>query len=286
MMNKGGVRVSLMIALSSTSIITCLLFKNKKYTIPCNKIAVSIIILELFATIAAAFVSLYLEMPLNFFFTPGTHLYVLVENIFTVGLIEEFAKFIVIYITTSRLTKLRRYEDLMLYFILSACTFAALENSLYMFVYDMDVNLAFMRSFISAPCHIIYSAIFAFFYTSYLEILPRKKFILVQGLFFSSLFHGFMNFCLGYYDYTLNILGALTAFFMLCAYYAIGLVLIKNHFHKIHCAYCLSSIIPESNFCIYCGTKIDHPTFLKDGKRVIYATSLLIGLLMCILSFF
>ena len=91
--------MSLIIALSSTFIITCLLFTNKKYKISFNKIAVGIIILELFATVGAAFISLFLESPLNFFFTPGTHLYVLVENIFTVGLIEELAKFIVIYIS-------------------------------------------------------------------------------------------------------------------------------------------------------------------------------------------
>ena len=278
--------MSLIIALSSTFIITCLLFTNKKYKISFNKIAVGIIILELFATVGAAFISLFLESPLNFFFTPGTHLYVLVENIFTVGLIEELAKFIVIYICTYKLTKLKRVEDLMFYFILSACTFAALENSLYMLVYDMDLQLAFMRSFISAPCHIFYSIIFAFFYMCYLEEISKKKFTFLQGVFFSSLFHGFMNFCLGYSNPRFYILGILVSFFMLSAYMIIGVVFIKNHFSRLHCSYCENSIIPEAHFCIYCGTPLIYPSYLKDEKRVIYTLATFIGILMCILSIF
>lgn len=236
--------MSFLICISSTFIVTFLLFKNKKYTIPFNKIALSIICLGFFATFITAFLSLYLEAPLNFFFKPGTHLYVALENLLTIAPIEEFAKFFTIYLATAKLNKLRYSKDLMPYFILSACTFAAIENILYLFVYDGDLTLALMRCFISAPCHIIYSSIFAFFYTCYLDTARRKKSLCFEGLFFASLFHGFMNYCLSYYIYTESLLGLIAGSLTLIFYYIIGFTLIKRHYNN-------ASLTQNSKYLIY-----------------------------------
>lgn len=236
--------MSFLICISSTFVAAFLLFKNKKYTIPLNKIAVSIICLEFFATFITAFMSLYLEAPLNLFFEPGTHLYVALENLLTIAPIEEFAKFFAIYLTTSKLTKLRCSNDLMPYFILSACTFATIENLLYLFVYNGDLTLALMRCFISAPCHIIYSSIFAFFYTCYLDTARHRKSLCFEGLFFASLFHGFMNYCLSYSIYTESLLGLVAGSLTLVFYYIIGFTLINRHYNN-------SSITQNSKYLIY-----------------------------------
>ena len=278
--------MSLLIALSSALIIASLLFINPYYKLCFNKIALSIILSEIFATIAAAFISLFLENPLNFFFAYGTHLYSLVENILTVGFIEELAKFLAVYMCTYGLSKLKRIDDLMFYLILSACTFAAFENSLYMLVYDMDLQLAFMRSLISTPCHLFYSVTFAFFYIDYLEKDHKQIISLIQALFFSSFFHGFMNFCLSYFNPYWSFINLLVIFFIFPAYMTIGLVLIKNHFSKLHCTCCQKTVPPKANFCIYCGTPILYITHLKNTKYMLYAFTLLICLILCILCLF
>lgn len=236
--------MSFLICISSTFAVAFLLFRNKKYTIPFNKITLSIICLEFFATSITAFMSLYLEAPLNFFFQPGTHLYVALENLLTIAPIEEFAKFFTISLATSKLTKLRCSNDLMPYFILSACTFSAIESILYLFVYNRDLTLALMRCFISAPCHIIYSSIFAFFYTCYLDEDRPRKSLCFEGLFFASLFHGFMNYCLSYSTYTASLLSLVAGSIILIFYYIIGFTLIKRHYNK-------SSTTQNSKYLIY-----------------------------------
>lgn len=286
--------MSLLICVSSAFFIAFLLFRNKKYTIPFDKIAICIIGLELIATCLTALMSLYLEVPLNFFLTPGTHSYVILENLITVAPIEEFAKFFVIYIATSSFTKLRRSSDLIPYFILSACTFAALENSLYMLVYNMDLTLAIMRCLISAPCHIIYSAIFGFFYTLYLEDYAAKKHLLVEGLFFSSLFHGFMNICLSYYDYKQSLLGLGIGILILIMYYILGFIILQRHFNKPYCLGCGNITGFNAHFCMYCGLAIENPSIrlyshtsiTNNSKLLIYMTSGFVGLFLLILIMF
>lgn len=271
--------MSLFISISSAFLIAFLLFKNRKYTIPFDKIAVCIILFELIATFITALISLYLEAPLNFFLTPGTHAYVIFENLITVAPIEEFAKFFVIYLATSYLTKLRHPRDLLPYFILSACTFAALENSLYVWVYHMDLTLAIMRCLISTPCHIVYACVFGFFYMLYLEDRAANKFLIAQGLFFASLFHGFMNICLGYYDYTQRLLGIGLGFLILAMYYIIGFLIVHSHFNRPYCACCDNISEVYTPFCLYCGLPIKTPC----TKPLIFISALIIGIFLLLL---
>lgn len=275
--------MSLLIALSSALIIAFLLFINPYYQLHFNKVAFSIIVSEIFSTIAAAFISLALEKPLNIFLHYGTPLYSLMENILTVGFIEELAKFFAVYLCTYGLSHLKRIDDLMLDLILSACTFAAFENTLYVLVYDMDLQLAFMRSMISTPCHLFYSIVLAFFYIDYLEEDTPSLIKLLQALFFSSFFHGFMNFCLSYLHPKWSFLNLLLIFFIFPAYVTLGLVLIKNHFSKLHCLSCKHTPTPKSNFCIHCGAPIGYRQNLKSLKSTLYIFTSFIGLILCLL---
>ncbi|WP_053984829.1 PrsW family glutamic-type intramembrane protease [Niameybacter massiliensis] len=224
--------MSYLLSISFIIIVIYLLFKNPKYTLPIDKIIFKIILYEVIAAILVSLSSFFLEEPLSNLFTSSSATYILVENLITVAPLEELAKFIAVYIATKGFKSLRRKEDILFYLLFSACIFSALENLLYIFIYDGDLLLALLRNFVSTPCHLFYSIVFGFFYTLYLQHHTYKIGYFLQGLFFASFFHGFMNFCLCYYTYTQSLLGLIFACVVLGSFYLIGAELIKRHLEK------------------------------------------------------
>lgn len=226
------ISLSYFISISFILVVLYLLFKNRQYTLPFDKIILKIFLYELIATIVVALISYYLEIPLSTFIPKNSLYYLFTENFFLVAPLEELSKFAAVYLGTSGLKNLRHKEDFIFYLIFSACIFSSIENLLYVFIYDQDLLLALLRNFVSTPCHLFYSIMLGYFYTMYLEHNTYKIGYFLTGLSFASLLHGFMNFCLCYYTYTHSLFGLLFASISLCFFYIVGFHLIKKHIEK------------------------------------------------------
>ncbi|MEG0387851.1 MAG: PrsW family glutamic-type intramembrane protease [Niameybacter sp.] len=224
--------MSYIISISFVLVTLYLLLRNRQYTLPLDKMLFKILFYEILATILVSILSFFLENPINTLFPPHSLANLLGENFLAVAPFEELAKFIPVYLATHRFKKLRHKEDVVLYLIFSSCIFSTIENLLYTYIYDGDYALAFLRNFVSTPCHLFYSIIFGFFCMLYLQHSTYKWGYLLQGLFFSSFFHAFMNFCLCFYSFTTSFLGLIFASIALCTFYFLGFTLLKRHLEK------------------------------------------------------
>lgn len=117
-----------------------------------------------------------------------------------VALVEEFLKYAVAKIKAFRSAECDEPIDVMLYMIIAALGFAALENILVLFSLGpefiiKDAALLTILRFLGATfLHTLCSGIFGFFIAlSFFEKRNRKKFFAI-GLIIATLLHGLYNF--------------------------------------------------------------------------------------------
>lgn len=119
---------------------------------------------------------------------------------FIIPLIEEFTKFLPLKIFLFKSPYLDEGTDFIFYMIISALSFAGIENILILKMGEPLIKMTEIVSlllgrFLTATfLHSLTSGIFGYFlYLSYLN-LKRKNIIFLKGLFLVSLLHGFYNF--------------------------------------------------------------------------------------------
>lgn len=125
--------------------------------------------------------------------------------IIAIALTEELLKYLVIRMKVINSSHLDEPLDLMLYMVIAALGFAALENILYLFTFDpLSINelvgrtlmISFIR-FISATfLHTLCSATVGYFLAlSFFELNRKKTFLLMTcGLILATFLHGLFNF--------------------------------------------------------------------------------------------
>lgn len=147
--------------------------------------------------------ALFLEIGFNEFFsflkTQGI-LIPLLFTLFTMSIIEEYGKYLVVKLNVLRSSEIDEPFDILLYLIISALGFAALENILVLAKHHPLLTienvfwLMFLRFLLTVFFHALSSASFGFFIALSYLYTRQKKFLFCLGLLTSSLLHTLYNF--------------------------------------------------------------------------------------------
>lgn len=137
---------------------------------------------------------LFPDIPYN-----GDIMNILVDNIFIVGPVEEFSKFIVFYILSKKLKSVKEPRDGILQAASVGLGFAIIENFTYGIHYGPSVLV--VRSIFCIAGHMTYASIWGFYTTmiryesknALVSEDPRDTFYIFLSIIPAALIHGFYN---------------------------------------------------------------------------------------------
>jgi len=193
------------------SIIWLLFYLRKDAHPESNKMVIKIFIFGFLASfllvITAGTVMLVFKLNLSAKNLPSSPFLQLLYFIIAAGLIEEYVKYLVVKFGVFKTSELDEPVDLMIYMIISALGFAALENILYIFsaysetlevssieiAVTASIIVLVFRFAIATLIHAFCSAIFGYFIAiSFLKTEQRRKYFW-QGLVLAASLHGFLD---------------------------------------------------------------------------------------------
>jgi RsiW-degrading membrane proteinase PrsW (M82 family) len=127
---------------------------------------------------------------------PESILQQFIKAFIVVALVEEFSKYIIVRFVAQRDKEFDEPFDGIVYSVMVAMGFAALENILYVFQYGMTNGI--VRAFTAVPAHATFGILMGYFmgkakFASTKQDRIRLNFI---GLFTATLFHGAYDFFL------------------------------------------------------------------------------------------
>ena len=181
-----------------------------------KKMILKIFLLGAFATIPTLFIQIWLSESLNafqylaVFYSPGIAPYLppifgIIKWFFIIALTEELLKFAMVRLAFFNDGQMDEPLDLMLYMVVSALGFAAVENMLYIFspvnnmlsldqIIKTTITISFIRFVGATFLHTLCSALVGYFLAlSSLKNGHGARFTLF-GIFLATLLHGLYNF--------------------------------------------------------------------------------------------
>lgn len=114
------------------------------------------------STVSAMILGQVLDVPLHSLFEEGTLAYLLVENFLVVALVEEGGKYFFLKKFSWKHPAFNYTFDAIVYGMVTALGFAAIENILY--VFEGGFGVAVMRAILSVPGHAIDGVFMGIFY--------------------------------------------------------------------------------------------------------------------------
>lgn len=148
----------------------------------------------------------------------------LISMFCVVGFIEEFYKFLAVYVYSYKHKAFNEPFDGITYGVMSAMGFATLENLLYVFLGDNPESIAWMRMFTAVPAHAFFGVISGYFIG--LQRAKNMKGLALQGVFYAAVLHTAYNFFLTHAYIPGLVLGALASLFI---GYRISMLAINKH---------------------------------------------------------
>ncbi len=137
-----------------------------------------------------------------------------------IAAVEEFAKFFVVKLGVLSSRQLDEPVDLMIYMVVVALGFAAVENILYLFaplgnisitaIIQTTVAISFVRFIGATLLHTLCSALLGYYLVIGVSKSKRNIFFLVMGIIFASSFHGLYDFAITVLPTPLNIIIPIT----------------------------------------------------------------------------
>jgi len=170
-----------------------------------------------------------------------------------IGLVEEFSKFLMLYVFGWNDKNLDETYDIILYPMIVSLGFAATENIMYSL--DGGIATSIFRIFTAVPGHVFDGAFMGYFLYLY-RMNSNKKNNLILAVLAPSLIHGI-------YDYIAftaeNVFDILVFIIFVVAEFIVAKKLIKNmaknsiifSFSEIFCSNCGTKI--KTRFCPNCG---------------------------------
>ena len=149
-----------------------------------------------------------------------------VKAFVVVALVEEFSKYVIVRYYAQRNSEFDEPFDGIVYAVVVAMGFAALENMLYVFQYGISNGI--LRAFTAVPAHATFAVLMGYFMgkAKFSKTVKQKIRLNLTGLFAATIFHGLYDFFL-YINFIPGL--SIGAFLSL----AIGLLLarraIRNH---------------------------------------------------------
>jgi len=160
-----------------------------------KKMILKVFILGLFA---ACFAAIF-EIAILKIFTGTAFLFIILEPFLAIALVEELAKYLVVRIYVFSSPELDEPLDVMLYMVISALGFAAVENIILFFsasqAYTIGAafNFALLRFIGAVFLHTLTSGVLGFFIALSFCSAKNKKALFLAGLFIAVVLHGFYN---------------------------------------------------------------------------------------------
>ena len=151
-------------------------------------------------------------------------LWSLVSMFCVVGFVEEFYKFLAVYVYAYRHKAFNEPFDGITYGVMAAMGFATLENLLYVFLDDQPETVAWMRMFTAVPAHAFFGVISGYFIG--LQRTKNLRGLAIQGVLLAAVLHTCYNFFLTHSYIPGLILGALAS---LLIGYRFSMTAIKKH---------------------------------------------------------
>lgn len=142
-----------------------------------------------------------------------------------VALVEEFSKYVIVRYYAQRNNEFDEPFDGIVYAVMVAMGFAALENILYVFQYGLSNGI--LRAFTAVPAHATFAVLMGYFMgkAKFSKTVKQKIRLNLTGLLAATLFHGIYDFFL-YINYIPGI--SMGAFLSL----GIGLILAQRAMRK------------------------------------------------------
>ncbi len=196
------------------SIIWLLFYLRKDVHPESNKQILKVFFYGMIAGLCAIFI----EMMFKEILSPKSLLYIFIGGAF----VEEYLKYLVIKFEILKNSELDEPFDFMIYMIISALGFAALENILILYKYHpflellKTLNITTWRFLTGTFLHTLSSGILGYFLAfSFFDLKNQKKIFLI-GLCLASVLHGFYNlFIIKGDGWTLIFILPITALFIL-----------------------------------------------------------------------
>ena len=183
------------------SILWLLFYLRKDQHPESNKMVLKVFFLGILAAGLAALLEIGVFKITGLFFRPSILLIIL--NFFLViALIEEFFKYLVVKVFVSDHPELDEPIDIMLYLIISALGFAALENLLVLspigksFDLSESLTLSFSRFIGATFLHTLASGTLGFFLALSFYFKKNQKKLFLLGLGLAVILHGLYNFAI------------------------------------------------------------------------------------------
>lgn len=186
----------------------------------------------------------------------------------SVGFVEEFFKFLIVYLGVYRSPEFDEPYDGITYAVAASLGFAALENILYVLKSGMTVGI--LRAILSVPGHALFGVIMGY-YMGKARFADKSSVSLnlLTGLFAAAFAHTVFDFVL----FSQNVLLVLTIFPITGALWIIAIILARKaqalSIYRYNpqkedgpagptllCPHCSISMPETSTFCMKCGGKI------------------------------
>lgn len=151
-----------------------------------------------------------------------------------IALVEEIVKFLVVRWKVYSNKELDEPVDLMLYMIISALGFSALENIFVLFGMGQQAlvgniaTLAFARFLGATFLHALASGIFGYFLALSFFSPKRKKLLAFLGLSLATLLHGFFNFTIIEAQGSIRFWGPLGIFILTILFISFAIAKLKH----------------------------------------------------------
>lgn len=177
----------------------------------------------------------------------------IVKWFIVIALIEEVLKYLIVKLAVFKSHELDEPLDIMLYMVVGALGFAALENILYLFspvgamtfgtIIQTTATISFIRFIGATFLHTLCSALIGYFWAWSLLEPHKRKILLVCGIFLAVFSHGFYNFSIMTLNSPFNFIMPITILFVLA-------IAIMSEFDKIKKWKDICIVQPISNFKI------------------------------------
>ncbi|MEK7145933.1 MAG: PrsW family glutamic-type intramembrane protease, partial [Patescibacteria group bacterium] len=142
-------------------------------------------------------VILEVALHIGFYSIPNlTPLYFIVGPFFLIALPEELGKFWVVKRKIFDHAKFNEVMDGINYTVVASLGFAALENIMYIYAYDLEIGV--LRAFTAVPAHALFSGLMGYKIgrAKFEKNKKKRNQLLRQGLWAAVFFHGLYDFLL------------------------------------------------------------------------------------------
>lgn len=204
-----------------------------------NRMIIKIFLWGAAITVPVFFVQIGLTTALNKF---GTHLSQLAISLIywflIISFTEEFFKYLVIRKKIINSKELDEPLDIMLYMVIAALGFAALENVLYLFspvdnlsfneIINRTVVISFIRFIGATFLHTLCSGLIGYFLAIYFCETKKRKTIFFSGLLAATALHGLYDFSIMTIDLPMKVIIPVIILIMLSIFIVSGFEKLKK----------------------------------------------------------